>query len=268
MCCVLSVSRAGFYRWKARSPSRRCARERLLCEEIRSIHFEHRRRYGSPRMHRELRRRGLSCGRHQVARIMREHAIVGIFRRKKPWFAPATKTPVASNILQRNFCAAAPNRAWVVDFTYIPTHQGWLFLAVVLDLFSRRIVGRHTSTLADEELVTTALQQAVAQRQPAKGLIHHSDQGSAYKAIRYGELLARYGLQPSMSRRGNCHDNAVVESFFGTLKVELMQGKIFSDPSTASAEVLGYIDTYYNHRRLHSSLGFTSPAEYEMHAAV
>ena len=215
-------------------------------------------------MHRELVRRGFSCGRHQVARIMRKFAIAGRNHRKRRQFT-ASKAPAASaNVLNRHFDQSAPNKAWVVDFKYISTSSGWLFLAVVLDLFSRRIVGRSLSSNADEAFVQHALQQAIETRNPSPGLIHHSDQGSVYTAVKYGEMMAKHQLIPSMSRRGNCHDNAVVESFFGTLEREVLSDMQNNSSDSVSREVLDFIDNYYNLVRLHSSLGFTAPVEHEM----
>lgn len=268
MCHLLDVSRAGFYQWKQRPASERMSRHRRLEAEIKAVHFEHKKRYGSPRIHRELQRRGVACGRHQVAAIMRRCALQGLMRRKKPWFKPAGPSFCAGNLLQQKFDVAKPNVTWVVDFTYIPTVEGWLFLAVVMDLFSRRIVGRSTSYLADEQLVLAALRQGLSSRNPSPGLVHHSDQGSVYLAARYGQTLCRHGLQPSISRRGNCHDNAVVESFFGSMKRELLGDKKLSSRDATATTVIDYIDNYYNRQRLHSSLGFTSPVEYEMHASI
>lgn len=268
MCRLLDVSRAGFYKWRQQPVSERATRHQRLEAEIKAVHFEHKKRYGSPRIHQELRRRGVSCGRHQVAAIMRRCSIQGIVRRRKPWFQPASSHGSTKNFLQQKFNVSKPNVAWVVDFTYIQTSDGWLFLAVVLDLFSRRVVGRSTSSLADEELVLNALRQGLSLRKPLPGLLHHSDQGSVYLAARYGKMLCDNGLRPSVSRRGNCHDNAVVESFFGSMKRELFVDKQMKPRGATASLVIDYIDNYYNRKRLHSSLGFTSPVEYEMQASV
>lgn len=268
MCSVLAVSKAGFYRWCGRPESARAQRQKALVEEIRAIHFAHKRRYGSPRMHQELQRRGHACGRHQIADIMRKHGIAGRVRRKKPWFLPSRAVTDVGNILNRQFTPGAPNQAWAVDFKYIPTSDGWLFLAVVMDLFSRRIVGRSLAHVADERFVMAALDQAIRSRRPPKGLLHHSDQGSVYKAVRYGKVLAECGLTPSMSRRGNCHDNAVVESFFASIDRELLVDLTGQPRLHVEQKVLAYIDQYYNRIRLHSTLGFTSPVEYEMKSAI
>ena len=267
MCRVLSVSKAAFYAWKKRPQSAAEVRRGDLLMAIEAVYVAARKRYGYMRVHRQLRRQGILCGRHLVARLMRENQLVGIYKRRsgKPRPQCGQDRPnVAENVLQRRFVASRPNETWVADFTYLPVVEGWLFFAAVLDIYSRRIIGWSFSRHADEHLVTTALQMALNARKTNPGMIHHCDQGSQYTAIRYGEKLAEHGLIASMSRRGNCHDNAVVESFFGSMKRELEIGNTLQVSDETQKIVHEYVEKFYNRTRLHSTLGFVSPAEYEL----
>lgn len=229
---------------------------------------EKKRRYGSPRVCRELRDRGVRVGRHRVARIMRGQRLRARPRRK---FVKTTESnhglPTPPNVLDRKFTVDQPDRVWAGDVTYLPTLEGWLYLAVLLDLFSRRVVGWAMSTHNDEALTLAALKMAIDQRQPEPGIIHHSDRGTTYASGTYQDELAKRGFVCSMSRKGNCWDNAVVESFFSTLDIECENGDMFSSRAAARREVTDYILSFYNPTRLHSTLGYVSPMEYERAAA-
>ena len=264
MCQQLGVSRSGFYAWCRRPEPARSVENRALLAHIRAAHQIGRGEYGSPRIHRELRAAGQRCGRHRVARLMRQDGLCGRRRRR---FVLTTNSEhshrIAPNALQRQFRPTGPNRAWAADITYVPTRQGWLYLAVVIDLFSRRIVGWHMSTRLDQGLPIAALEMAIQTRRPQPGWLHHSDRGSQYACDRYQDRLKRYGAVCSMSRRGNCWDNAVVESFFNTLKNGIGHDVDFSDREQAKAAVFEYVEVFYNRQRRHSSLDYVSPMEYE-----
>lgn len=264
MCRLLGVSRAGYYAWCRRKESARAQSSRELTVHIAAIHEESRRTYGSPRVHAELRFRGRTVGLHRVARLMRS---AGIRARRKRRFVRTTTSdpalPVAPNVLARDFQAHLPNRVWSTDITYVPTREGWLYLAVVEDLYSRRIVGWATATSLERTLTLEALRMALALRVPAAGLVHHSDRGSQYASFDYQKLLEVHGIRCSMSRRGNCLDNAPVESFFGTLKNEHVHHCDFGSVAEAKAAVIEYIENFYNSRRRHSALGYRTPMEYE-----
>jgi putative transposase len=264
MCGLLGVSRSGYYAWRKRPPSLRSKTDAGLVVQIRRIFDRHRGRYGSPRIHDALKKKGVAAGRHRVARVMRENEIVA--RRKKR----RTKTtdsshgkPVAPNILERDFEATAPNQKWTTDITYLATLSGWLFLAVVLDLFSRRIVGWALSKKRDRHLALSALEMATSSRRPSPGVIHHSDQGSEYASDDYQTELKNQAMVCSMSRKGNCWDNAPSESFFGALKSELPEISIPQADGKTRAIVFEYLEGYYNRQRSHSSLGYLNPMEYE-----
>jgi len=266
MCQVLAVSRSGYYAWRKRPPSRRRqANERLLVE-IKAIHKKtHHDTYGSPRMHQELTERGISCGRHRVARLMKRN---GIRARQARKFRPATTDskhtlPVAPNVLDRQFTVDHPDTVWAGDITYIRTRQGWLYLAVVLDLFSRMVVGWAIGTDLSRHLPLRALQMALGRRQPVPGALYHSDRGSQYASKDYQRLLAARGMVSSMSRKGECYDNAVVESFFHTLKVERVHLEDYQSHREAIADLFEYIEVFYNRQRRHSHLGLVSPAAFE-----
>jgi transposase InsO family protein len=266
MCRVLEVSRAGFYAWRVRPLCDRVKVDRVLTERIREIQRQVKQRYGSPRTWKELRALGFTCGEHRVARVMRQAGI----RAKRPRpFRVTTQSdhaqPIAPNRLDRHFAVAMqphPDRTWAADITYIPTREGWLYLAVVLDLATRRVVGWALRTRLEQELALAALRMALLHR-GARGGLHHSDRGVQYASQAYQRLLAETGFTASMSRVGNCWDNAVVESFFATLTKELLVDGVFETRAQASRELFEFIEIWYNRQRRHSSLGYRSPAEYE-----
>jgi transposase InsO family protein len=263
MCRVLEVSPAGFYAWQGRAPSGRQQQDTQLRVQIAAFHRQSRRRYGSPRILRDLRAAGRRVSRRRVARLMREAGLVGTPARR---FRVTTQSEpghaVAPNRLARQFAVATPNRVWATDVTYLWTEEGWLYLAVLLDLASRRVVGWALAPRLDRHLVGAALEQALGRRAPAPGLLHHSDRGSVYASGEYQARLAARGIVCSMSRRGDCWDNAVVESFFASFKRELVQRERWESRATAHAAVAEYL-TWYNLQRRHSSLGYRSPAVYE-----
>jgi len=264
LCRTLHVSRAGFYAWRGRAPSPRARSDARLGLEITTIHAESRERYGSPRIHAELRDRGCRTGRKRVARLMRVRRLTARRRRR---FRVTTQSrhqfPVAPNLLARQFTRAAPDQAWVTDITYIPTAEGWLYLAVILDLYSRFAVGWAMSARITDDLTLDALDMALARRCPRRGLLHHSDRGSQYASGDYQQVLAQHGIVGSMSRRGNCWDNAVAESFFATLKVELVHDAAWTTRAAARRELFEYLEPFYNGRRRHSALGYLSPRAFE-----
>jgi putative transposase len=264
MCRQLGVSRAGYYAWVRRPESARKAQERALGVQVAAVYRESRRTYGAPRVQRELRRRGVRVARKRVARLMRQEGLAARSRRRFVLTADSQHPhPIAPNVLQRDFRPPAPNATWACDITYVPTAEGWLYLAVVLDLFSRRIVGWATSACIDRRLVLAALDMALAARRPPRGLVHHSDRGCQYACADYQQALASRGLVPSMSRKGNCWDNACVESFFSSLKTECVYRQRFSTHAAARLALFDYLEVFYNRSRLHSHLGYVSPAEYE-----
>ncbi len=268
MTRVLDVSCSGYYRWAKAKPCEQGLQDCRLAADVRSIHEEHKGRYGSPRIHRELRARGQRVGRKRVARLMREQGLKG---RSPKRFRRTTDSRhsdrIAPNVLERDFCTDAPNTAWVGDITYIPTRQGWLYLAVLLDLFSRRVVGWALSDTIDTQLALDALDMAVNDRQPPQGLIHHTDRDCRYASDDYRAALERAGMICSMSRKADCWDNAVAESFFASLEKELLDSEVFLARSRAHDVVADYIETYYNDKRRHSYLDYVSPVEYELLAA-
>ena len=264
LCHALDLTRSGYYAWRDRPASRQACENERLVAEMRVIHREYKGRYGSPRMAEELRSRGLPCGEHRVARLMRQEGI----RAKSPRRYRVTtdsnhRLPVAPNLLNRSFAVARPNEVWASDITYIPTIEGWLYLAVVLDVHSRLVVGWSTSRSVDTELTLLALDRALCRRRLESPPLHHSDRGSQYAAERYQQALADNGITCSMSRKGNCWDNAVVESFFASLKKELIHGKRFETRQAAQAALFDYIEVFYNRVRRHSTLGHRSPLEFE-----
>jgi len=266
MCKTLMVSRSGFYAWLARKESERASEDRRLTALIRGIFDESRRTYGAPRVHRTLRKRGVRCGRKRVARLMRAAGLRPRTRRK---FRVKTTDsnhsfPIAPDLLGRDFAAARPNHAWVSDITYIATDEGWLYLATTMDLFSRMIVGWSMSSSLESQFVIDAMQMAIDRRSPDAGLIHHSDRGSQYASGGFRDLLNDHGVKASMSRKGNCYDNAVAESFYRTLKTELVQHERYRTRDEARASVFEYIEAFYNRRRMHSTLGYRSPVEFEL----
>ena len=267
MCRTLAVSSSGYYAWVARPESRRAAENRRLVAEIRVIHAESRRTYGSPRVHTTLQAQGQQIGAHRVARLMRTNAIRA--KTVKKWRVTTDSAhpyPVLPNTLNRQFAVAAPNRVWAGDITYIWTAEGWLYLAVVLDLYSRRVIAWGMGSRLTQELATAALTMAIEHRRPARGVVHHTDRGSQYAVTRYREVLADHGLTASMSRRGNGWDNAVVESFFHTLKMEHVHHHRYRTREEARQDMFEWIEVFYNRVRRHSTLGYRSPAEFEARA--
>ena len=268
MCRVLGVSRSGLYAWRQRGKSQRSAVDATLSIRIKQIHTDSRGTYGSPRVHRELRREGVRIGKKRVERLMQRQGLRGLVRRR---FRRTTDSnhdhPIAPNTLNRRFSAKEPDCVWVGDITYVKTATGWCYLAVVVDLYSRLIVGWALAEHMRTELVEQALEHALSWRRPASKALHHSDRGSQYASESYRAKLAAYGIEASMSRRGNCYDNAVVESFFGTLKQELVHRSRWEDAREARAAIHEYIEVFYNRRRLHSSLGYRTPLEVDEGAA-
>ncbi len=264
LCRILAVSRAGFYAAQARPAAAHTRRDQQLAVAIAAIHAETRQRYGSPRVHTELRARGQRVSRKRVARLMRQRDLAARRRRRYRVTTDSRHPfPVAANVLARQFTAPAPDAVWVTDITYIPTGEGWLYLAVILDLYSRGIVGWAMSDRITQPLTLDALGMALARRRPREGLLHHSDRGSQYASGDYQTALGRQGIVGSMSRRGDCWDNAVAESFFATLKVELVHDALWSTRAAARGAVFEYIEIFYNQQRRHSSLGFLSPLAFE-----
>ena len=263
-CTALGVSVSGFYAWKTRPASARQSDDMVMLAHIRSEFSSSNETYGSPRMLAELKESGLAIGRHRVARLMSEN---GMKARQKTRFKRTTDSdhgvPVANNILDQNFTAEAPDQKWGVDISYIWTAEGWLYLAIVLDLFSRKIVGWHLNDRMKRGLAMEALRRAIVLRRPSAGLVHHSDRGSQYCSDDYRRLLRDHGLVASMSGRGNCYDNAMVESVFKTLKSELVWRTSFSTRDQAAKAIGQYIEGFYNPHRRHSSLGYISPATFE-----
>jgi putative transposase len=264
LCDTLGVSRAGFYAWQKRPRSTQQQRRDALLAEIRAIHSAVKERYGSPRVAEELARRGVPCCVNTVAKLMHDQDIRAKSARKFRHTTDSNHSlPVADNVLDRQFDPQGPNERWVTDITYIPTWEGWLYLAVVEDLYSRRVVGWAMADTMASRLVVDALQMAVQRRLPEEGLLAHSDRGSQYASEHYQQLLARHGITCSMSRRANCWDNAPMESFFASLKKELVHHEDYRSRAEARASIVEYIEMFYNPKRLHSSLGYVSPAEYE-----
>lgn len=260
----MEVSKSGYYAWKRRPKSRRSIDNEQLVIEIRRVFLEHGQNYGSPRIWNALRRADIACSENRVARLMRKNKLMAVQRRK---FRVTTDSnhnwPVALNILSRNFITDAPDKIWVTDITYVWTWEGWLYLAFVLDLYYRGVIGLAMSARVTDELTQNALKQAILRRNPPKGLIHHSDRGVQYASGDYQELLRRYEITPSMSRKGDCWDNAVGESFVHTLKVEKINRSRFKTREGAKQEIFEYVEMYYNRKRAHSSLGYKSPFEFE-----
>jgi transposase InsO family protein len=265
MCRLLEVSSSAYYAWQGRPESRQMREDRRLLVEIKAIHQAKRETYGSPRIHAELKAHGLRLGEKRVARLM---GAGGIRAKQKRKFKATTDSkhshPVASNLLARDFEAAAPNEKWVADITYISTREGWLYLAAILDLYSRMIVGWSMAGRMTKSLVLDAQDMAVGRRHPGPGLIHHSDRGSQYACGEYQEALKTHGMVRSMSRKGDCWDNAPMERFFHTLKTELVHRRHYQTRQEAKNDIFVYIEIFYNRSRRHSALGFIAPAEYDM----
>ena len=265
ICEALGVSRSGFYAWLTREPSDRKRRDGVLTREVRKSFLDSDRTYGARRVWHDVLAAGLSCGLHAIERLMRLNALKARPRRRRLpadiGARPVTELP--ANILDRQFDATAPNRKWVADFTYIWTAEGWLYVAVVLDLYSRRVVGWSMSATMTAELVTDALVMAIWRRGRPKELLHHSDRGSQYTSEQCQRLMAEHGVLCSLSRSGNVWDNAAMESFFSSLKTERTAGKVYRSRDTARADVFDYIERFYNPRRRHSTLGYVSPVAFE-----
>jgi putative transposase len=269
MCRALAVSPAGYYAWRARPESVRGAVNRALVATIRMIHRESRETYGSPSIWDALLKQGHCVGEHRIARLMRQEGIRA--KTVKKWRATTQsnhRLPIALNTLNRQFTVTQPNRVWAGDITYVWTTEGWLYLAVVLDLYSRLVIGWAMGHRLTVDLAERALIMALANRTPTAGLLHHSDRGSQYAATSYQRLLDAHGITTSMSRQGNCWDNACVESFFGTLKRELVYHRHYTTREDARQDIFEYIEVFYNRKRRHSTLGYDSPAEYEARTAV
>lgn len=264
LCRAMRVSRSGYYAWRSRKPGPRAAENAELTTRIAHIFLKSRRTYGSPRVYTALREAGVRCGVHRVARLMRQAGLAARKQRHRP-SAPGktSREPVAPNRLGRAFYARELNEKWAADITQIWTRAGWLYLAVVMDLASRRVVGWAMQRTPEASLATRALTMALRSRRPAAGLLCHSDQGSQYASGAYQALLAKWKVRGSMSRKGDCYDNAVVESFFATLKRECVQGEIYASRTIARSALFAYIEGWYNQERLHSTLGYQSPASYE-----
>jgi len=264
LCRVLGIARSAYYGWKKRLPSQREKDNQVLIGHIRRIHKLSRKIYGSPRVYFQLKKQGIACSPKRVARLMRQDHLYGRRTHRKVHTTDSQHTfPVAENLLNRKFEAERPNQKWVADITYIPTDEGWLYLAGVLDLFSRKIVGWAMSSRIDTDLVDHALRMAYYQRQPEHGLLHHSDRGSQYASSPIRNLLAAYHTQVSMSGKGNCWDNAVMESFWSTLKNEWVHHQQYQTRAEAKTDIFEYIEGFYNTVRLHSTLGYLSPVEFE-----
>jgi transposase InsO family protein len=263
-CRLLGVTRQGYYAYVDSLASPRLAQEAALCARITTIHADSRQAYGSPRVRRELRNEGVFVSKRRVERIMRGAGIVAVARRrhKSTTVADPTHT-VTDNVLARDFTATRPDQRWVTDITYVWTDEGWCYLAAILDLYSRRVVGWALSASLSTELPLAALRVATEQRAPLPGLLHHSDRGCQYTSVDYRHALAERGFRVSMSRRGNCWDNAVAESFFATLKTELIHRQRWTSRLELRAALFDYIETFYNRRRLHSALGYRAPAAVE-----
>jgi putative transposase len=269
LCDVLEVSPAGYYAWRSRPESRRAAANRQLVNDIKRVHRDTHGRYGSPRIHVELKAQGRGVSRGRIERLMRHHGIRAIMAR--PHRVRTTDSrhdlPIAPNLLDRNFVAPAPNCVWLADITYVETDQGWLYRATVMDLYSRRIVGWAMAEHLRAELPLAALQMAIAAKRPGAGLIHHSDRGVQYASADYRKLIQSAGFRASMSRKGNCYDNAPMESFFHTLKTELVHHTLYATRQEAARDIFAYIEGFYNRTRRHSAIGYISPIEMELKAA-
>ena len=269
ICDALSVSPSGFYAWRSRPESPRKIANRVLLANIRRVHAQHRERYGAPRIHAELRAEGHAVNRKRVARLMRQNGIRARVPRRYRVCTTDSKhsLPVAENLLNQNFVADRPDQIWLADRTYIPIAEGWLYLAVLLDLFTRKVVGWAMRDHMRAELTIAALTMAIQRRRPKVGLVHHSDRGSQYAAGDYRAILQAAAITQSMSRKGNCWDNAPMESFFGTLKTELVHQREYPDRDAARRDLFAYIEGYYNRQRRHSAIGYITPEQAEAKSA-
>lgn len=265
LCELLEVPRSSYYERRDRRPSRRALRNAVLAVHVHAVHHRSKRRYGSPRIMRALRKQGICVSKKRVARLMREQSLVA---RPKRRFVVTTDSnhdyPIAPNLVQRNFVAHAPDQLWVGDITYVWTREGWMYLAVLIDVYSRRVVGWAMRPYLTRDLCIEALRRAVELRRPEAGLIHHTDRGCQYASKDYRKLLDDAGITPSMSRRGNCLDNAMAESFFATLEHELLRDHLFESRTEALDVIAEYLENFYNRERMHSALDYASPIEYEL----
>lgn len=264
LCETMGVSKSGYYAWLNRKPSARELAAQAMIAHIRRIHKKYRQVYGSRRVHAALNHEGIQCSRNRVVRLMRK---AGLYGRRKYRKTRTTNSkhgnPIAENMLRRDFSADRPNQKWVADITYIPTEEGWLYLAAVMDLFSRKIVGWSMSSRIDANLAESALRMALFQRQPHTGLIHHSDRGSQYTSCQIRSILSANKIQVSMSRAADCYDNAAMESFFSSLKTEWIGFQTYQTRDQAKRDIFAYIEGFYNPSRLHSTLGYLSPGTFE-----
>lgn len=265
LCALLGVSRSGYYEWRDRGPGRRQQEDAHLAPQIETLFLEKRRTYGRVRLTHELRARGHACGQRRVRRLMRAQ---GLRARPRRRYRPQTTDsrhdhPIAPNLLAQRPAPSRPDTVWVSDLTYLPTTAGWLFLAVVLDRYSRRVVGWAFSRQLNTSLALAALRMALVQRRPAPGLLHHSDRGCQYASDAYRAELEAHGLVASMSRTGNPYDNAAMESFYATLKIECLHQRLLASPVDTQAHVFDYLEVFYNRERLHSALGYKSPVDFE-----
>ena len=264
LCRVLRVSRSGYYAWAQRGPSARAQADQALVQQIRRVHAVHRGHSGALKTWRVLQLQGVAGGKHRIARLRRQHDIVAKRRRR---YIATTRSKYtlwqAPNLLRRNFTASRPDRVWVGDVTHIPTREGWLYLAVLIDLYSRQVVGWSMGQRNDTDLLLEALNMAITQRRPPPGLIHHSDQGRTYAGKAYQQRLVEAGMNPSMSRKGDCWDNAVAESFFATLEFELIEQQVFPSRNGAKVAIFEVIEVFYNRQRSHQPLAYKTPRKVE-----
>jgi len=269
MCAVLEVSPAGYYAWRERPESARATANATLLAEIRQVHRDSGQRYGSPRVHAVLRTQGRGASRGRIERLMRRYGVRAIMAppRRVRTTDSRHNLPIAPNLIARDFTAATPNRVWLADITYIPTAEGWLYLAAIMDLCSRKIVGWAMRDHMRVELVSSALTMAIRQQRPGAGLIHHSDRGVQYASHQYRAALAAADITASMSRKADCFDNAPMESFFHTLKTELVHHRQYQTRTDAMRDIFAYIEGFYNRTRRHSAIGYISPIEMELKAA-
>jgi putative transposase len=265
LCKLLGVSRSGYYAWRKHPPSERERFDAVLSEKIETIHRNSRATYGAPRIHAELRAIGIRCGRKRVARLMRKEKLRGSLRgrRMKTTHRLLALKLAAPDLVERNFASEGPDKLWVADITYVRSHEGFLYLALILDACSRKVVGWSMATHLRTELVIDALQMAIARRKPAPGLVHHSDRGVQYTSLSFGKRLEDEGLLPSMGQVGSAYDNALAESFVATLKTELLYRVSWPTRQAVRTAIFEYIEGFYNTRRRHSALGYLSPAEFE-----
>jgi len=269
LCDVLEVSPAGYYAWRSRPESQRSADNRDLVDAIKRVHKDNCGRYGSPRIHEELKARGRGASRGRIERLMRQHGIRAIMARPRRVRTTDSRhdLPIAPNLLDRNFSADAPNRIWLADITYVETDQGWLYLSTVMDLYTRKIVGWAMEDHLRADLPLAALRMAISAQRPGPGLIHHSDRGVQYASADYRKMIQSAGFRASMSRKGNCYDNAPMESFFHTIKTELVHHRHYATRQEATRDIFAYIEGFYNRVRRHSAIGYISPIEMELKIA-